>query len=210
MLVTLREKVIAGGAFFAVLAVSSIDFTAASTPSAQAQPVVAPASAVAPVQRRPTKGTLTYQGKPITVRFDKSRLDRSGEKRIGKASFYAELYAGHKMADGNPMNPRGENAASMTLPLGTTAKVTNLETGKSAIVKIQDRGPYVGGRLIDLSPGTAEIIGIDKRQGLARVAVTPIAVPLADGRIKHGAAADDTMVAATLNDESVLHSLGGE
>jgi rare lipoprotein A len=88
--------------------------------------------------------------------------------------------------------------------------VTNLATGKSAIVKIQDRGPYVTGRIIDLSPGTAEFIGISKRQGLAKVSVTPIAVPLADGSIKKGAAADDPVVAAALNEESVLPSLGGE
>ncbi|MBV8910754.1 MAG: septal ring lytic transglycosylase RlpA family lipoprotein [Gammaproteobacteria bacterium] len=88
------------------------------------------------------------------------------------------------MADGAPMNPRGNNAASRTLPLGTVAKVTSIETGKSAIVRIEDRGPYIKGRIVDLSPSTARQIGITPKQGLAKVVVAPITVPLPDGRIR--------------------------
>ena len=88
------------------------------------------------------------------------------------------------MANGAPMNPRGNNAASRTLPLGTVAKVTNVATGKSAIIKIEDRGPYIKGRIVDLSPSTARKIGITRRLGVAKVVVAPIAVPLPDGRIK--------------------------
>ena len=84
----------------------------------------------------------------------KPAVDRSGAKRVGKASFYANNFAGRKMADGKIMDPQANNAASRTLPLGTTAKVTNLQTGKSAVVVIQDRGPYVDGRIVDLSPAT--------------------------------------------------------
>jgi rare lipoprotein A len=114
--------------------------------------------------------------------------DLSGHKRTGKASYYAKKFSGRKMADGTGMDPHGDNAASKTLPLGTTAKVTNLETGKSAEVTIQDRGPYVKGRIIDVSPATAREIGIDRQDGIADVAVTPIAVPLPDGSVKQGAA----------------------
>jgi rare lipoprotein A len=119
------------------------------------------------------------------------KLDLSGHKRVGKASFYATRFAGRKMADGNPMNPLDDNAASKTLPLGTTAKVTNLKTGQSAIVTIQDRGPYVKGRIVDLSPSTAQKIGITRTIGVAPVEVEPIAVPLPDGRVKPGSAALD-------------------
>ncbi len=84
------------------------------------------------------------------------------------------------------MNPRGNNAASRTLPLGTVAKVTNTATGKSAIVKIKDRGPYIKGRIVDLSPATAREIGITPHIGVAKVVVAPIAVPLPGGRIKLG------------------------
>ncbi len=128
----------------------------------------------------------------------KPALDRSGGKRYGKASFYANFFAGKKMADGKIMNPQTDNAASRTLPLGTTAKVTNLETGKSAVVTIQDRGPYVDGRIVDLSPSTAQKIGITRREGIVKVEVTPIAVPMPDGRIKLGAAASDPQVAINL------------
>jgi rare lipoprotein A len=93
------------------------------------------------------------------------------------------------------MDPGGDNAASRTLPLGTTAKVTNLTTGQSAVVTIHDRGPYAKGRLVDLSPATAQRIGISHRQGVARVRVSPIAVPLPDGRMKRGVAANDPEIA---------------
>ncbi len=117
--------------------------------------------------------------------------DLSGRKRVGKASFYAKRFAGKPMADGAPMDPQGDNAASRTLPLGTTAKVTNVETDKAAVVKIEDRGPYVEGRLVDLSPGTAAKIGLTPRKGVTQVVVAPIAVPLPDGRVKAGAAAQE-------------------
>jgi len=118
-------------------------------------------------------------------------LDHSGKKRVGKASFYAGFFAGRKMADGNRMDPHDDNAASKTLPLGTTARVTNLETGRSAVVTIQDRGPYVPGRIVDLSPSTAREIGITPKVGVAPVEVAPIAVPLPDGRVKPGDGAFD-------------------
>jgi rare lipoprotein A len=118
-------------------------------------------------------------------------LDRSGHKRRGKASFYARKFSGRKMADGTAMEPQSDNAASKTLPLGTTAKVTNLETGQSAVVTIRDRGPYIQGRIVDLSPSTAKEIGIHHKNGVAKVEVAPLAVPLPDGSIKLGAAGTD-------------------
>src|ERR1700759_3717997 len=126
----------------------------------------------------------------------KPALDRSGKKRIGKASFYAHMFEGRKMADGKRMDPKRNNAASRTLPLGTTAKVTNLNTGKSAIVTIQDRGPYVNGRIVDLSPATAQAIGITPRQGVAKVQVSPITVPLPNGGMIYGAAIEDARLAS--------------
>ena len=114
----------------------------------------------------------------------KLKLDRSGQKRTGKASFYADHYSGKTMADGTPMRLYSNNAASITLPLGTTARVTNLETGRSAIVTIRDRGPYVRGRIVDLSPATARKIGLERKQGLAKVEVAPLTVPLSDGTVK--------------------------
>lgn len=117
--------------------------------------------------------------------------DLSGCKRTGVASFYAKKFNGRKMADGTRMDPDADNAASKTLPLGTTATVKNVDTGQSAKVTIQDRGPHVPGRIIDLSPATAREIGLDADKGIARVEVTPIKVPLPDGGVKRGIATDD-------------------
>jgi rare lipoprotein A len=128
---------------------------------------------------------------PHEDKTEKLPADLSGHKRVGKASFYAKRFAGHKMANGAPMQPQGNNAASKTLPLGTTAKVTNVETGASAVVKIEDRGPYVKGRIVDLSPSTARKIGVDSKEGVAKVSVEPIAVPLPNGDVKPGVAAHD-------------------
>jgi rare lipoprotein A len=111
--------------------------------------------------------------------------DRSGKKRIGIASYYHSMFSGRKMADGKRFDPDGINAASKSLPLGTLARVTNLETNQSAVVRIQDRGPYVDGRIIDLSPRVAQELGMTHK-GLAKVAVTPITVPMPDGTLRVG------------------------
>jgi rare lipoprotein A len=75
-------------------------------------------------------------------------------------------------------SPRLLTDAFLTLPLGSTARVTNLETGRCAIVTIRDRGPYVRGRIVDLSPATARKIGIGQKQGIATVEVVPLQVPI--------------------------------
>ena len=116
----------------------------------------------------------------------KPKLDVSGRKRTGKASIYAKKFTGRTMADGTRMDPQDDNAASKTLPLGTTAKVTNLKTGQSTVVTIQDRGPYVKGRIMDLSPSTAHQIGITQKEGVAKVEVDPIALPLPDDTVEAG------------------------
>lgn len=117
---------------------------------------------------------------------DRPEADLSAQPRVGKASFYAAFFGGRKMADGTPMDLAGDNAASRTLPLGTRARVTNLKTGQSAIVTIRDRGPYVHGRIVDLSPATAQQIGITPKMGLAMVEVAPIRVPLPNGSARFG------------------------
>jgi rare lipoprotein A len=132
----------------------------------------------------PDSQTVTAPMPGAKIPGAKAKLDRSGQTRTGKASFYAGHYAGKTMADGTPMKLSSNNAASITLPLGTTARVTNLETGRSAIVTIRDRGPYVRGRIVDLSPATARKIGLERRQGLAKVQVAPLSVPLPDGSVK--------------------------
>ncbi|MDR3534774.1 MAG: septal ring lytic transglycosylase RlpA family protein [Rhodopila sp.] len=115
-------------------------------------------------------------------------IDHTGRKQRGKASFYANRFAHRKMADGHRMVPNSDIAASKTLPLGSVAKVTNLENGKTATVKIEDRGPYVDGRVVDLAPKVADQLDM-KQQGVAPVEVKPITLPRPDGEVKLGAGA---------------------
>lgn len=115
------------------------------------------------------------------------KLDRTGKTRQGLASYYDDRFAGRLMADGTPLDPEAHVAASRTLPLGTKARVTNLENGKSAVVEIRDRGPYVEGRIVDVTPTVAKRLGMIE-QGVASVEVTPIEVPQRDGSIKRARA----------------------
>lgn len=114
--------------------------------------------------------------------------DGLGRTEIGKASYYGRKFTGRTMADGRRYTPKGVAAASKTLPLGTIAKVTNLDTDKSAIVRVEDRGPYVRGRIIDVSATIAEILEM-KDAGVADVAVKPVAVPHPNGTVTLGAGA---------------------
>jgi rare lipoprotein A len=112
----------------------------------------------------------------LAIALSASALAAGHPKRqVGKASIYSKHFAGRKMANGERMDPAEDNAASKTLPLGTRARVTNLSNGRSAVVTIEDRGPHVPGRIVDLSPATAGQIGLSRKDGLARVEVVPIA-----------------------------------
>ncbi|MCB2087800.1 MAG: septal ring lytic transglycosylase RlpA family protein [Sphingomonadaceae bacterium] len=86
----------------------------------------------------------------------------------GIASYYGKRFAGRKTANGERFDPGQMTAAHKTLPFGSKVRVTHEATGKSVIVRINDRGPYVRGRMIDLSRAAAEQIGI-VRAGHGRV-----------------------------------------
>ena len=77
----------------------------------------------------------------------------------GVASWYGPPYAGRKGADGTVYDQNAMTAAHLTLALGTVVRVTNLTNGQSAVVRITDRGPFVRGRIIDLSLRAAKEIG---------------------------------------------------
>lgn len=116
------------------------------------------------------------------------RIDHSGRKEKGRASYYGHYFDNRKMADGHRMNPNTNIAASKQLPLGSVAKVTNLENGKSVTVKVEDRGPYVEGRVVDLAPKAADVLGM-RKEGVVPVVVAPITIPTKDGSIRLGAGA---------------------
>ncbi len=89
----------------------------------------------------------------------------------GVASFYSDKYKGQTTANGEKFSQDKLTAASRVLPLGARATVVNEANGKSVDVKINDRGPYVDGRVIDLSKKAAARIGLSKEQGLTTVMV---------------------------------------
>jgi len=74
---------------------------------------------------------------------------------VGMASYYAEAHQGRRTANGERFDMHALTAAHRTLPFGTRVEVTNLENGRSVVVRINDRGPYVEGRVIDLSQAAA-------------------------------------------------------
>ena len=88
--------------------------------------------------------------------------------QVGTASWYGEDFDGKPTASGEPFNMFDLTAAHPTLPLGTLVKVTNLRNRRSVVVRINDRGPVVPGRIIDLSYGAARVLKF-KAQGIQRV-----------------------------------------
>ncbi len=96
-------------------------------------------------------------------------------KQVGIASWYGPGFHGRKTANGVVFNQNKLTAAHRTLPLGIKVAVTNVANGKSVEVEINDRGPYVRGRVIDLSRAAAIRLGM-KDAGLARVQIKAQAV----------------------------------
>jgi rare lipoprotein A len=92
------------------------------------------------------------------------------------ASWYGPPYAGRKGADGTVYDQNAMTAAHLTLPLGTLVRVTNLANDQSVVVRITDRGPFVHGRIIDLSLAAAKATGV-YRAGVAKVRVEAYAAP---------------------------------
>ena len=94
-------------------------------------------------------------------------------QETGKASYYANKYQGRQTASGERFNQNAKTAAHKKLPFGTKVKVTNISNGKSVIVRINDRGPFIKGRIIDLSKSTFSAIA-NTRLGVIDVVVEVI------------------------------------
>lgn len=87
----------------------------------------------------------------------------------GKASWYGPGFHGRRTASGEVFNTNSMTAAHKTLPFGTRVKVTSQATGRSVVVRINDRGPFVRGRVIDLSKASARVLGM---AGLSNVSLS--------------------------------------
>jgi len=90
--------------------------------------------------------------------------------QTGKASYYAKKFNGRATASGEKYRSSQKTAAHRTLPFGTKVKVTNLSNGKSVKVRVNDRGPFVAGRIIDISGKAAKQIGLIS-QGIGNVKI---------------------------------------
>ena len=99
--------------------------------------------------------------------FDEAR---PGFRQVGLASWYGPGFHGRLTASGERFDQNGLTAAHRKLPLGSEVTVTNLENGRSIVVEINDRGPYVAGRVIDLSKAAARRLGMVE-EGIAKVQV---------------------------------------
>lgn len=94
----------------------------------------------------------------------------SGYREAGIASFYADKYQGRLTANGERFNQFAMTAAHKTLPFGTVVRVINVRNGRSVIVRINDRGPFIKGRIIDLSRSSFSRIA-DPREGIVETVI---------------------------------------
>ncbi|EXJ15031.1 septal ring lytic transglycosylase RlpA family protein [Imhoffiella purpurea] len=99
-----------------------------------------------------------------------------GQVQKGIASYYHDSLHGRRTASGQVYNKNRLSAAHKTLPLGTKVRVTDTRTGRSILVKVNDRGPFVKGRIIDLSRKAARELGIIKK-GVAKVELKVVKLP---------------------------------
>jgi rare lipoprotein A len=88
--------------------------------------------------------------------------------QVGTASWYGQIFDGKPTASGEPYDMYDMTAAHLTLPMGSYVRVTNLRNGRAVVVRVNDRGPIVPGRIIDLSYGAAQALQF-KQRGLQRV-----------------------------------------
>lgn len=141
---------------------------------APAVPAVASTPAIAPVQA-PAPLAEQQPGEP----------DPAASKvvdQVGIASWYGNQHQGRLTASGERFDQGKLTAAHRTLPLDTKVKVTNLENGKTIEVKVNDRGPYIPGRVLDLSTQAAKMLGMEK-EGLALVRIEVLPDQLASAAV---------------------------
>jgi rare lipoprotein A len=141
----------------------------------------------------PPGGGRAIVGKPYDV-DGKTYVPREDPNydRVGTASWYGIDFHGRDTANGEVYDRQTLSAAHTTLPIPSYARVTNLENGRSVVVRVNDRGPYIGGREIDLSEKAADLLGY-KSRGVAKVRVQYVGPASVDG-------SDQRMLASTLRE----------
>jgi rare lipoprotein A len=130
-------------------------------------------------------GPTTRPAAPAIAAPQPSAEGRPISSEVGLASWYGPPYANRKGADGTVYDQNAMTAAHRTLPMGSVVRVTNLANGQSVLVKITDRGPFVDGRILDLSLAAAKAIDV-YRPGTAKVRVEAFAAPVKPGVTPEG------------------------
>jgi len=147
-----------GGSAKYVLALAALGLISSTPGLALLPPEAAPVDAAAIAQPSIDPVETTVAAEPAVEEAEADpALEHVGD---GMASYYGHELAGNRTASGERFNPKAMTAAHRTLPLGTKLKVTNKKNGKSVIVRVNDRGPFVKKRLIDLSLGAAQKISM--------------------------------------------------
>lgn len=156
---------------FAALALSACAAQQSPAPDAAPQPEPAPHAAAAPAAKKAARQSAAKKADKTekTAKFSQT----------GKASWYGPGFHGKKTANGERFDMNTLTAAHRTLPISSRVRVTNLANGKSVVVRINDRGPYHGNRVMDLSKAAAQELGFI-RTGTAQVKIEPLTS--ADGK----------------------------
>lgn len=153
---TLRTALIASGLGLAPLAAST-----AATPSEGSLPLEASAEIAATTELMPLVAA------PVAAPADSQPVEAGAEDGTdigsGSASYYADKFQGRRTASGEAFDNGAMTAAHRSLPFGSLVRVTNTANGRSVVVRINDRGPFSRGRLIDVSRAAAEELGIVAR-----------------------------------------------
>lgn len=147
-----------------LLGVAALLFSSSIAP-AQAGPLTAPQAPGSSVAIRPADfpsnwDTFVDQIRPVPLARNLIASSAGGQVSTGQASWYGPGFFGNRTASGEVLRPGTLTAAHRTLPFGTKVRVTNLWNGRSAVVRINDRGPFHGGRVIDLAHGAAQELGL--------------------------------------------------
>ncbi|WP_460905899.1 septal ring lytic transglycosylase RlpA family protein [Paraburkholderia jirisanensis] len=165
------------GAFFAFLVLTGCAMppSASNQASTSALSTKAAQDATAPQAYGSASNTPAPEAQPKGKLADAQVLSDDGPdvknfRQTGRASWYGKLFHGRRTANGERFNMNALTAAHRTLPLGSYVRVTNPETNDSVVVKINDRGPYARGRVIDLSYAAAGVLHL-QHVGTARVQI---------------------------------------
>lgn len=200
------RALVALGALALVLAACTSRLPTEVTDSAPPQPIAAGQVADAvpradPILAAGNKSPYTVNGVTYQI-LD----DYRGYRERGTASWYGSKFHGRKTSNGEIYDLYAATAAHKTLPIPTYARVTNLDNGRSVVVRINDRGPFHGDRLIDLSYGAAVKLGY-MEQGTAPVEVALIDVPGVDDRRGLSGSGYRYIQLGAFGDEAAAHRL---